>query len=140
MGLADQDKSWKVPNRKIILNAFGIVILIVGLTVFAILYLGAEDNDPDVLGYEIIGGTAYPINPDDSKVYRRDMEMVGGKMYVLIDEFQRWFTGLWHGRSLALIIAAASILISSGLFYVARHLPPDDKDEHRSGAGAGEDA
>ena len=129
MGLTDQNKSWKSANRRTILTVFGVTTFIIGLTVSAVIYLGADDSEPDVLGYEIIGGTAYPIQPEDSKTYQRDLEMAGGKMYVLIDEFQRWFSGLWHGKTLAVIIAVAAGLTSAGLLYFARNWPPEDRGD-----------
>lgn len=76
---------------------------------------------------------------EHSKQYRHDLEVIGGKGNVLADEFCRWFEGLWHGRSLALIVACISILIACGLSFVAYHLPfdpkPDAGDENdRTGA------
>ena len=63
--------------------------------------------------------------PEDSKKYLRDMELYGGKANVLMDQFRRWFIGLWHGKSLAYTIAVISIFMSLGTFYVASHWPSD---------------
>jgi hypothetical protein len=76
-----------------------------------------------VLGYQIIGGTVYPIMPENTKIYRHDLEVYGGKAAVLADEFRRWFIGLWHGKSLAFTIALITIFISFVGFFTARHLP-----------------
>jgi len=43
----------------------------------------------------------YPMMPEDSKMYQRDLELYGGKAAVLADEFWRWFVTLWHGTRLA---------------------------------------
>ena len=59
--------------------------------------------------------------PEDSKKYLRDLELYGGKANVLMDQFRRWFMGLWHGKSLAYTIAGITIFISLGTFYVANH-------------------
>jgi hypothetical protein len=103
-----------------------------------LIYLHAERNSPGALGYEAGEGVVYPINPEDSKQYLRDLELYGGKANVLADEFRRWFEGLWQGKSLAFIIAGTAILVSLGLFYVAEYiLPFIDSDpqngSHRNG-------
>jgi len=72
--------------------------------------------------------------PEDSKQYLRSMELYGGKANVLADELRRWFVGLWHGKSLARIIAVLTILISLGLFYAAKHLPPRLRSENNHDA------
>jgi hypothetical protein len=75
------------------------------------------------LGYEEAGGTVYPIMPEDSKKYLRDLELYGGKANVIMDELRRWFIGLWHGKSLAFTVACITIFVSFGVFYAANHLP-----------------
>jgi hypothetical protein len=68
------------------------------------------------------------------------MELYGGKANVLTDEFRRWFIGLWHGESLAFIVAGITIFISFGVFYVANRLPSslksdirNENNQHRTG-------
>lgn len=85
------------------------------------IYLTATEGPEGVLGYEIIDGTAYPVMPQDSKMYRHDLELYGGKANVIANEFTRWFEGLWHGRSLAFVTAGFTVITSLGLFIVARH-------------------
>jgi hypothetical protein len=75
------------------------------------------------LGYELIGGEAYPITPDNSKMYEHNLELFGGKAAVLANEFRYWFVGLWHGKSLAVTVACITIVVSLGVFFVANHLP-----------------
>jgi hypothetical protein len=67
--------------------------------------------------------------PEDSKKYLRDLQLYGGKANVLMDEFRRWFVGLWHGKSLAFTIACISIFVSFGVFYAANHLPSSLKSD-----------
>ena len=38
----------------------------------------------------------------------------------LVDEFNRWFAGLWEGRQLGITVAWITIFIAAGLFLVAR--------------------
>ena len=67
--------------------------------------------------------------PKIPNTYLRGLELYGGTANVLVDEFRRWFVGLWQGKSLAFILSGASILISFGFFYAANHLTPRVKSE-----------
>jgi hypothetical protein len=98
------------------------IVLLFGLGSAVLIYQTAGNYSGSVLGYEIIGGSAYPINPEDSRVYRRDLELFGGKAALITDDFSRWFIGLWHGKSLAFMIAGISIFISFGIFFAANRL------------------
>jgi hypothetical protein len=115
---------WKDLNKSLRLNIIGAIILLVGLSSATLIYLNAGKNSSGVLGYEAGDGTVYPMNPEDSKQYLRDLELYGGKANVLVDQFRRWFEGLWQGKSLAFIIAGTSIIVSFGLFYAANYLIP----------------
>ena len=127
-------------NLPACLNRIGVIILLVGLVGALLIYLTAGNYTGDVLGYEQGNGSVYPMNPEDYKAYSRDMELVGGGANVLLDELRRWFDGLWHGKSLAFMVACATILISSGLFYAAKNWTPRPKliaaaTAHRDGTG-----
>ena len=74
------------------------------------------------MGYVNEGGTLYPVMPEDSKQYQRGLELYGGKANLLVDQFRRWFGGLWQGKSLAIIIACTTIITSFGFFYAANYL------------------
>src|ERR1700686_2748050 len=49
---------------------------------------------------------------EDSKKYVREMEIYGGKMNLLASELGNWFSGLWHGRSLAFTVAVITVLVA----------------------------
>ena len=100
----------------------GAIIILVGLGSSILIYQSAGNDSDDVLGYEIIDGSAYPIRPEDSRIYRRDLELYGGKAAVVVDDFSRWFVGLWHGKSLAFTVAGISIFISFMFFFAATRL------------------
>ena len=127
-GLDSHNRKRKVANKQDILTIFGIMILLIGFGISVFIYLMADNDENNFLGYEVIGGSAYPIRPEDSKAYQRDLQIVGGKAYVLEDQFQRWFTGLWHGKSLAFMVAGITLLISAGFFYAANNLPSLSRD------------
>lgn len=115
----------KITNLQTRLYLIAAIILLVGLGSAVMIYLAAENDSGSVLGYEIVDGHAYPIRPEDSKMFRHDLELYGGKLNVLADEFTRWFVGLWYGKTLAFTVACITIFISSGFFFVANHLPSD---------------
>ncbi len=122
---------WKTTNLQTRLYLFSLIILLVGLGSALLLYLTAGNGSDSVLGYAVEGGNVYQIMPENSKMYKHDLELYGGKANVLADELREWFVGLWHGKSLAYTVACISIFISFGFFFVARHSPSD----LQSGAG-----
>jgi hypothetical protein len=114
---------WKIPDLHTCLNLISAVILLGGLGSAILIYRTAENTSYGALGYEAGSGSVYPIMPDDSKKYQRDLELYGGKANMLMDQLRRGVAGLWHGKSLAFTVACLSILISFGVFYAANHLP-----------------
>ena len=123
---------WKITDPQTYLNLIGIIILLVGLGSAALIYNAAENDSRDVLGYEIIDGQAYPIHPEDSKMYVHDLQVIGGKASVLIDEFRRWFVGIWRGKSLAFTVAFISIFLSIPFFFFAKYLPDSYESDFHS--------
>ncbi len=101
-----------------------LVILIVGLTAAAIVYVTAKNAPGNALGYEQGNGAIYPVMPEDSKSYQRSLEMYGGKANLLADSIRRWFDGLWHGKRLAFTIAVLVIVTSLGIFVAGNYLLP----------------
>ncbi len=106
------------------LNLSAAVILIVGLTAAAIVYITANDTRNNALGYEQGNGYIYPVMPEDSKSYQRGLEMYGGKANQLADDIRRWLGTLWHGKRLAATIAVFVIVASCGIVVVANYLLP----------------
>ncbi len=113
----------KIADLHTCLSLISAIILVAGLGSAILIYRTAENNSSGVLGYEEEGGSVYPIMPEDSKKYLRDLELYGGKANVLMDELRRGFVGLWHGKLLAFTVGCITILVSFGVFYAANHLP-----------------
>ncbi len=116
----------KITDLQTRLYLFIAIIMMAGLGSSVLIYLKAGNDPQGFLGYEVAGGRVYPISPEDSKMYMHDLELYGGKLNVLADEFMRWFSGLWHGRSLAFTVACITVAISLVIFFIARSSISDD--------------
>lgn len=114
-------------NPRTSLYLLSCIILLVGLGSAVLIYRAAANTPGNVLGYDQGDGSIYPVMPEDSKKYLRDMELYGGKANVLTDELRRWLAGLWHGKSLAYTIACISALIALGVFSAAARLPDEER-------------
>ncbi|MGO9578267.1 MAG: hypothetical protein ACLP2P_02520 [Desulfobaccales bacterium] len=105
----------KILSQRTWLNVISTIILLVGL-------------GSSVMIYQRVGINPYgPLDFENSKLYRHNLEVYGGKFSVIMDDLSRWFLGLWQGKSLAFMIAAITIIISFGLFYAANHVSPRSK-------------
>jgi len=127
-------------NARASLRLISGIVLVVGLGSAVLIYWTSNNTLNGVLGYEEGGGSVYAIRPEDSRRYLRDMELYGGKANVLMDEFRRWFTGLWHGQSLAFTVGFITLSISLGILYVASRLSSDSRldlpgENRREGTG-----
>ena len=103
---------WEITNLQTRLYIITAIILLVGLGSAILIYMKAGDASENILIYEF----------EHSNMYRHNLELYAGKWNVLADEFSRWFSALWHGRSLAFTVACITIFISLIIFYVAYHL------------------
>jgi hypothetical protein len=104
--------SWRVLKRR---SRFDIIrgILMVGLASAVAVYFTAVNPADNPLG-----------NPqDDSKIYRRTMEMVGGQANLVAGDITGWVTGLWHGKTLAYTLAVLTLVVAYGFFFVTEDLP-----------------
>jgi hypothetical protein len=103
------------------------LVLVAGLACAGWIYRTAEDGQDLSGAYQIIvvDGVPQTITQGESKAYVRDLRRYGGKTAVLFDEIDRWFMGLWRGKSLALTVAFLTFVVSCGLFLVATSLPGD---------------
>jgi len=102
-------------------------ILLGGLLSATWIYLAATDDvsDSDIFSYEIVNGQKYALKKSDSKRYQSEMERLGGKFNVTLDEATDWLSSLWHGKRLAYTIAVLAILAALACHWIAQH--PDYK-------------
>jgi hypothetical protein len=133
---------WNVADRRTCLHLIGAMVMLVGLGSAIYIYWTAGGDSSNILGYEADGGAVYPIRPEDSRKYLRDLELYGGKAAVLTEEFKRWFVGLWHGKSLAWVVAGTTLLVAFCFFYAAKqqssHVQSDVANEdHRDRTHSG---
>jgi hypothetical protein len=93
------------------------MLLALGLGSALVVYLTAGPTPADPLG-----------DPLDSKKYLRELELYGGKANVLSVELRQWFSGLWHGRSLAATVAVLTMFLTFAFWFVANNQVSDDSD------------
>jgi hypothetical protein len=121
---------WKIINRQTCLTLISVITLVVGLGSATWIYRTAGNDSHNILGYEGGGGSIYPVRPEDSKIFMRELEQYGGKTNVLLYEFRVWFVGLWQGKSLAYMVAFLSVFLSLGV-YAAKYLSSGSESDPR---------
>jgi hypothetical protein len=92
-------------------------ILFVGFSSAVVIYLTAGEPAENPLIDQL----------ENSKIYRRSLELYGGKANLLAEEFSRWFGSLWRGKSLAFTVTIITVVIAAGYWFIAAPLPPDEK-------------
>ena len=102
------------------LNTVGVIVLLVGLgSAGLVCWLGQNRSATSTTNGDWKDST---LSLTDSKTSTRDIELYGGKLEVLMVHFLDW---LQRPTSLAIIIAAISVLIAASCFFLARWFPPD---------------
>jgi hypothetical protein len=115
------------------LRFLGGFVLLLGLAGAVLLYQGGVDqtgldpNDPT--------GVTWPLAPEDFKVYSRNMEMFGGKLWVLVERARRYVAGQWRRNGPALLLAAGSLAVAGLLFHAAGPPPEGTGKDGRPGQG-----
>jgi hypothetical protein len=104
-----------------------LAVLLVGLAASAVVYLTSDEGTSDVLTYEQSASGSYGLSPEDSKIYTREMEQVGGRLNMIAYRFRLWLSGIWHGRSLEYTIALFSILVALALRLFSRASDKEDR-------------
>jgi hypothetical protein len=118
----------RILHQRTWLNLIGTIILLVGL-------------GGSVLIYQRAGNDPYgPLDFENSKLYRHNLEVYGGKFSVIMDDCRRWFLDLGQGKSLAVMLACTAVIIAFGFFYAANRRSPGAKPKtHRANDYDGKD-
>lgn len=123
-------------NRSTVLRCLGGLVLALGLCGSVLQYQKGV-REAEVLAAFIASGGEVLLHPEDFKKSSREMEAFGGGSLVLVDKLQRWFDGLWEGKSLAVVMALCTVAVAALLFRAANHpssdLPPEDAGDDRGG-------
>jgi flagellar basal body-associated protein FliL len=94
------------------LYLIGLIILVLGLTAAESIYWVGEKASAEREASEQSSEPSSTIPYDKLKGADRNIEMAFGKTFVLIIDVERWWLALPGYQQLALIVAAATILIS----------------------------
>ena len=113
---------WKSADLQTRLYIIAAVILVVGMGSSIFIYLTAGEIDTEaVFGNQL----------DESKSYRRSLELYGGQANLLASEFTQWFNSLWHGKSLGITLACITGIICLGILLFAYNLASDSDSDQR---------
>lgn len=55
-----------------------------------------------------------------SRQFLSNLDLNGGTINVLFSDITDWFCGLWQGKDLAFTIAYLTVIVSAGLFFIAK--------------------
>jgi hypothetical protein len=113
----------KTTGLRTYLYLTSVAILLTGVVSAVLVFWSSLDESADDAGSQVLGGFIYPNATENSKRYVHDLQLYGGQAAVLSDEFMRWFSGLWQGRSLAYTIVCIAAFVSFVVFVVARNTP-----------------
>ena len=105
---------WKTTSPQATLRLVAAIILLAGWGSAGVVYFTVEVAPEDPLVEQV----------QNSKKVRRDLEIYGGKLFLVAHDWTQWFNGLWHGKALWLPIAGLTGFTSLVLFVVADHLRP----------------
>lgn len=96
-------------NAALMLQRWGWAILATGLVAAVLIYLFSPDTTDAEFADRIARG----------RMYRHNVELMGGTAGLLIDDFDRWFSSLWQGKALAATIAVITLVAGFGCLAIA---------------------
>ncbi len=100
------------------LNASALLVAAMGLMAALALFVArAPDDARDASGQNLDGVYASTIVDDRREQY--EIERLGGKMGVLMVEFNEWLASLWQGQRLAYSIAIMTLGLAGVLRFAA---------------------
>jgi hypothetical protein len=105
------------------------IVMVAGLGSAVAVYLAAGNAADDSVGYAVESGVIYQVDPNDTRTYRRNLELYGGKANVIVDDLRHFFKGLWHGKPLAFTIACVTVPVTLGFLFVTSPVPSEREPE-----------
>lgn len=121
------------------LNVGALVVLVAGLALAVAVFATRAKDETQATSYEDVNGVSIAIKAQQDQRYRFEVERLGGKMGLMIADFNDWFQGLWRGRTLAYTLAVLTLICAGILRFVARELILDGEYRTRP-EGANESA
>ena len=115
---AERDPEKQRPPSHVIAYYSSVAILIVGFVTAGLVYVFAADDDDVDAAAEIAS----------QRMYQHNLEVIGGKFAVYLDDFNRWFASLWHGKALAYTIGVLTIAIAIVCFWVGEMIAKQLQD------------
>ncbi|MEI6205489.1 MAG: hypothetical protein WCP20_01770 [Desulfuromonadales bacterium] len=116
--------SFKITERYTHCHTATVIILMVGLGSAVTIYLTAGEA---------------PVSPlaefEKSKKFAYELERMGGKAAIIANDLNTWFAGLWQGTSLSYTVAAITVIIAAGYYFVASSLKEAQR-KNRDGTGS----
>ena len=109
---------WRNITPRTLLRAVSGLILLIGLTSSVVIYYHADADCPES-PHCAENEMNNPASPEYSKKNLRGMELYGGESSVLVYEFERWFLGLWQGKSLAYTIYFLTVIVSFAVYFMS---------------------
>ncbi len=90
-------------------------VSVAGFAIAAAVYLNTDPQSSD----------AYEFRPEDSRMFRHNLEVYGGKISLAVSDFSVWFSDLWRGRQLAYTIAFITAGLCILILLASRYLADD---------------
>ncbi len=95
------------------------LILSVGLLSAAVVYRLASTNSEDQnTAYSMVGGQSFGLSAQEQARALYELKRIGGTQAVLTVELHTWLKSLWHGKRLAISLAAVSLLMGGLCFHL----------------------
>jgi hypothetical protein len=107
-------------KRRAVLNAVGVIVLLLGIVGACIVYVIGQNRS---VGRGATADGAWQdgsLAPADSKSFSHDVEMYNGKVGVLVVKWWEFCDELKRPGSVAMMIAAGSVVAACGCFIAAK--------------------
>src|ERR1035438_10872802 len=90
--------TWEFTKKQVRLYIVAAVIMLSGLGCAVSIYLAAENNSVNAVYFGVENGNTEVVKPENTKIYSRNLELYGGEVNVIVDDFRNWILGLLQGK------------------------------------------